>query len=186
MFNNKKAYLLSHTTLNKFSPNQKCVRCDLSWNHHLIIGERFVPMCVCPYEPGSYVVWTFVLLVGSTMANWSQMRCQTKTVSRGPQEIMRKMHGNPSQMKIPSGTRPGNRGQSVIAWWFGMPQSLARQNKTKSTWQKHLRTHYIQGERLVWCTAQWVSMKASLHGPNPGGRDKHWGKVRSPLVGNEP
>ena len=35
-----------------------------------------------PYEPGSCVVWSWLLLVGALMANWSQARGQTKNCSK--------------------------------------------------------------------------------------------------------
>ena len=50
----------------------------LSWNRHLIVVERFA----CPCEPEGCVVWSLVLLVGSLMAEWSQVRGQTKNGSK--------------------------------------------------------------------------------------------------------
>lgn len=49
----------------------------LSSSHHLIVVERFGR----PGEPESYVVWSFVLLVGSPFANWSREREQAKNGS---------------------------------------------------------------------------------------------------------
>ena len=54
----------------------------LSWNRHLIVAERFA----CPCDPESCVVWSLVLLVGSLMAEWSQVRGQTKNGSKNSNE----------------------------------------------------------------------------------------------------
>ena len=49
------------------------IKIHLSGNHHPIVVERFA----CPNEPGSSVVRSHVLLVGSPKANWSRVRGQT-------------------------------------------------------------------------------------------------------------
>ena len=73
-------------------------------NHHLIVVERFV--CLC--EPEGCVVWSFVLLVGSPKAKWSQVRGQTKNGSKTPMEKQGRNGvtlpgGSPGP---PSGARP--------------------------------------------------------------------------------
>lgn len=62
-----------------------CCTNSLLGNHHLVVVERFV----CSYEPGGYVVWGLVHLVGSLKENWSQVRGQSKNVSKKTRSLFR-------------------------------------------------------------------------------------------------
>ena len=62
---------------------------------------------VCPYEPGSCIVWSHVLLVGTPMANWSQARGQTKNSSKGPQKERKRP--SPEEARVPH-LEPGPEG----------------------------------------------------------------------------
>ena len=51
-----------------------------------LLEQIVVAWFVCPCESEGCDVWSLVLLVGSPMAEWSQMRDQTKNVSPRPYE----------------------------------------------------------------------------------------------------
>ena len=73
--------LLRTTIENEWGKLRK-LSLTVTWNRHLIVVERFA----CPCEPESCVVWSLVLLVGSLMAEWSQVRGQTKNGSKNSNE----------------------------------------------------------------------------------------------------
>ena len=120
------------------------VHSDLSWNRHLIVVERFA----CPCEPESCVVWSLVLLVGSLMAEWSQVRGQTKNGSKILNEQRKKRRCDPARRKpgAPVWSQAQTEGSMASAWWPGLPRSPVGHspNKLRGTpplfipWAHHL------------------------------------------------
>ena len=110
----------------------------MSGNHYLIVVERFV----CPYEPGSCVVWSWLLLVGTPMANWSQARGQTKNGSKDPMEDRGRKKSDPTRRKpgVHFWGQTQKEDPQASAWWPGMPPSPARHSPNKqrgyvATWR---------------------------------------------------
>ena len=85
-----------------------------SWNRHLIVLESFA----CPCEPEGYVVWDRLLLVGSPMAEWSQVRGHTENGSPKPNEYTSERRRDPARRKPrgPMWSKAQTEGLSAGAW----------------------------------------------------------------------
>lgn len=90
-----------------------CCTNSLLGNHHLVVVERFV----CSYEPGGYVVWGLVHLVGSLKGNWSQVRGQTKNVSKKPGDCV---GGRALQVRSGGAQFHAQRLQQEANAWIGV------------------------------------------------------------------
>ena len=148
---------------------------------------------MCPYEPGSCVVWRLAAPGRDSHSKLVSGEGQTKNGSKDLMEDCGRRNSDPARRKpgVHFWSQAQKEDPQVSAWWPGMPRSPAGHSPEEATWLSSpsplLRPvgSPLTGRTAgVGCTARQVAVKAEgLDGPDPGSRGWLWGCGTSPLWG---